>query len=80
MSKYFTVTIQVEVFDSAALKKAAWQRAKADGMSWKEWQRIRKENGGTADDLQMIFDPGVSPPGTSIQQSSATNEGSKLWK
>ncbi len=34
-----------------------------------EWAALRKEHGTVEADLQMILDPGESPPGTSILQS-----------
>ena len=66
-TKTYAVTIYVEVTDTQALKKAAECRAVADGVTLKDW---RKSRGGPQDDLRMLLDPGVSPDGTSIYDST----------
>lgn len=68
-SHYATVTIEVEIYDPEAFVAAAVKRAIAEGA---DEQDARKTY--TADDLnacaQMLLDPGVGPPGSSIIESS----------
>lgn len=70
MSRFYRVTIEIEVHDSRAL--AVHAENIANRYDWphpEEWAALRKEQGTVEADLQMILDPGESPPGTSILQS-----------
>ncbi len=71
MAKLYRFTIEIEVDDVAALKAYANQIAIADNrLAPEEWADMRSTEGDPlGSDLQMILDPGESPPGTSIQQS-----------
>lgn len=69
MRASYTMTLHVEVFDHEQLREAARQRRTLDGvMSREEWEELRGGNlSGVAADLHMLLDPGVSPPGCSIE-------------
>lgn len=85
MSDY-TVSICVSVYDKAALRKAAERRYVAENKNprnavapaeerrrlIKEWRGIRGSHvDRTAADLIMMLDPGISPPGVQIQDTSS---------
>ena len=76
----FTISIEVEVRDERELYEAALQRAIEDGMTRAQASEMllygeeddtsvtdREYNVGAC--LQMLADPGMSWPGTSILQS-----------
>lgn len=70
MPKLYRVTLEIEVDDKRALAAYAKFVACHDArLKPKEWADMRKDQGAVEAYLQMIFDPGESPPGTSIQQS-----------
>lgn len=66
------VTIYVSVDDAEQLYEEAVRRAKADGLAQASIDSMlgTKEEISINDCLRYIFDPGTSPPGTSIQDSS----------
>ena len=68
------VTLEIEVFDKAAFRAAAIEKAKKDGLE------VGDEAGFDPKDLgrcaMMLIDPGVSPPGCQIEESCAENLGS----
>jgi hypothetical protein len=64
--------LNIDVWDKTDLKKAAEKRALQDGLTLKDWRATRKANcDPIAADLHMLLDPGVSPDGTSINDSIA---------
>lgn len=67
------VTLEVEVFDRDAFRNAAIEQAKKDGLE------VGPDSGFDPDDIsdcaKMIFDPGVSPPGCQIEESSVETIG-----
>lgn len=76
----FTISIDVEVYDEQELYEAALQRAIEDGMTRAQASEMllygeeddtsvtdREYNVGAC--LQMLADPGMSWPGTSIIES-----------
>lgn len=71
-----TVTIAVRVHDKKAFVRAAQKRAINDGIA--KTMREAREYGYNTHDLpacaQMLFDPGISPDGCEILESSASNE------
>ena len=72
MAAIYTFKVDIEVHDPKALHVAARLRALADGITagqLDEYIGTRAEP-HIPSCLQMLFDPGTSPPGTSIQQSS----------
>jgi hypothetical protein len=66
------VTIYVDVNDQDALFAAAMARAKEDGLEESDAQENLKPDGEVhiGNCLRMLLDPGVSPPGCSIEDSS----------
>jgi hypothetical protein len=54
------VTLNVTVHDPQALRKAAWEHAD-----------FRRRAGGVEADLLTLLDDRMSPPGASIEDSSA---------
>lgn len=65
--KTYQVTLEVEVHHEGDLKKAAETEA-LKIMSIEDWTDLRNSNLCVVSaDLHMILDPGVSPPGTSIE-------------
>lgn len=76
MSEYVTVTIAVRVHDARAFARAAQRRAIDDGIAGS--LREARENGYSVRDLsacaQMLFDPGISPAGCEILESSAQHD------
>jgi hypothetical protein len=67
-----TVEITVNVYDEKAFRHEAWRRAAGDGLSREECDRYRDSDETTlAECAQMILDPGESPVGAEIVQSSA---------
>lgn len=85
---YHTVRLNVRIFDQAAFFASAVARAIADGMSEADAREsLSEEPDDDATDLdengrvpnlnaclQMLFDPGVSPDGCEIQESSAEHD------
>lgn len=67
------VTLEIEVFDKDAFRNAAIEQAKKDGLE------VGPDSGFDPDDIsdcaKMIFDPGVSPPGCQIEESSVETIG-----
>jgi hypothetical protein len=53
--KRYVLTMEVTVTDPKALKKAARERARAEGLSAKHWKEMRS---GANDDLVMLIDRG----------------------
>lgn len=72
--KTYQVTIEVQVSDAGELRRAALERALADGITASDWRKTRRERGPGAD-LVMLLDPGISPPGTEIMDSTAEQVG-----
>lgn len=78
-----SVTLHVEIFDAQAM----WDHALTDyqenhfGCDEKAEEEFvgmcgTRDNPDLGECLRMIFDPGESPPGISIQDSAASVEGS----
>jgi len=72
MHEEFTISIDLRVTDKKALHAAAFARCIADGLSVRQaFETIgTRRSPKLGDCLQMILDPGVSPDGTEIQNSS----------
>lgn len=51
-------TADVDVFDAAALRRAACAQARKEGLSAQDWASLRQ---GIASDLIMLLDPGSIP-------------------
>lgn len=79
------ITIEVEVFDERALWQAAIDRARDDGLFTDEPTKDVLDMLGDPDHAEgssvdlaacliMLLDPGESPPGCEIQQSSGSAE------
>jgi hypothetical protein len=67
-----TVAIDIEVFDEKVFRQKAKERALEDGLSEEDAAGYLDEecqNIGAC--AQMLFDPGISPDGCEIIQSSA---------
>lgn len=70
-----TVTIAVEVWDRRALFHAAMKKTIAEGTSRNDYLAQRRdESDKIAFDLTMLLDPGMSPSGTEIIESSVEND------
>ena len=68
----YQVIISVTVTDPAALAAAAAARAIEDGIEAEDWAETRsRHDDPIGSDLRMLLDPGVSPPGTQIDDSAA---------
>ena len=65
------VTLEVTVHDRRALRRAAWARAKEGGMTARAHAEFRRRAGGVEADLLTLLDDRTSPPGASIEDSSA---------
>ena len=75
MSRNYQMSLDVTVHDRAALYRAAAKRAKADGLSHAHWLELRRNSADpTAADIQMLLDPGVSPPGITIDNGEAATQ------
>lgn len=74
--EYITVTIAVRVYARATFARAAQLRAINDGVA--TTIREARKCGYTVHDLaacaQMLFDPGISPDGCEILESSAQED------
>lgn len=75
MNHDYDIVISVRVHDKKALYDAAKERAILDGIGRVEMSdyigtRRKPDVGGC---LQMLLDPGISPDGCDIQQSSVTS-------
>jgi hypothetical protein len=72
------VTIDVTVHDKEALFEAALARAQEDGMSPEDCEQfgLKDEDGNIQEGpcLQMLLDPGESPPGCEIEYSEYDSE------
>jgi hypothetical protein len=66
MPKYVTFTLELEVTDEKAMVDAAKLRQAADGVDWDD-----EEEMDVAIAARILLDPGTSPPGSEIQDSSA---------
>ena len=64
------VTLNFTVHDLPALRRAAWQRAKAGGATAREHAAFRRRLGGIEADLLTLFDDRPSPPCAVIEDSS----------
>lgn len=65
----FIVSIEIDVWDAAALRRQAAAKAR-ESMTAKEWQDMRRGEGfDIGAELQMLLDPGLSPDGCEIIQS-----------
>jgi hypothetical protein len=69
MSKTYLITIEVTVNDEVALAHAAAEVALRD-MTAEEWAQTRDPEFAVQSDLTMLFDPGVSPDGTEIEETT----------
>lgn len=70
-----TVKLAVEVWDRRALFLAAMKKTMAEGTSRKDYLDMRKdEEDKIKFDLTMLLDPGMSPNGTEIIESSVEND------
>lgn len=68
----YTFTLYLSVHDETALRKAAETRALDDGMTPEEAAEYLDEaKQSITDCIVMLFDPGESPDGCQIEQSSA---------
>jgi hypothetical protein len=75
MAEWHRVMLDVRVWDRKALFLAAQARAKADGMSRADYLDLRRAHVSPIHaDLQMLFDPGVSPNGCTIDQSEVESQ------
>lgn len=72
MKKSYTVTIHIDVWDRKALRLAAEAQAVKEGYALADW---RKERKSISDDLIMVLDPGLSPDGTGIQETTVDDGG-----
>lgn len=74
MSNTYTVNIEVRVHNAAQLYESAMHRAVVvDGMDKEEAEALLQPHSNEIDVeacLIMLFDPGLSPEGTNIIQSS----------
>lgn len=70
MRDQVTVSITIEIHDPEAFAMAALQRARDDGLDDADLESTYSPDNLSACAI-MLFDPGVSPPGCSIQDSSA---------
>lgn len=67
-----SVTIYFELHDEQAFRQAAYDRALADELSEEEARTYLDEEATSIGACAtMLFDPGISPPGCSIVDSSA---------
>ena len=73
MSRDYAFTLHLRVTDRTALHAAAMTRAVADGMSRGDAYRVlgTKRRPDVPACLTMLFDPGLSPDGTEILDSTA---------
>ncbi len=69
MTKIARITITVEIDDEAEFAAYAAEKAAEGGLMVDTWQDMRRSGGTLRADLIMVFDPGYSPPGVSIQDS-----------
>jgi hypothetical protein len=69
MPKIATITITVEIDDEQELAAHAAEIAAQGGLMVDDWKDMRKDGDPVRADLIMVFDPGTSPPGLSIQAS-----------
>ena len=71
--KHVTASLHLRVYDVRAVARAAQQRAIAEGFA-KTLKEARKAGYGPRDlgaCALMLLDPGKSPPGSKIRDSSA---------
>jgi hypothetical protein len=70
MNRTYEVTLVVTVHDETALAGAAAEVAERS-MTAEEWAAMRQDGGAAVEnDLLMLLDPGVSPDGIEIEESS----------
>lgn len=75
MRAHYTMSLIIEVYDFDALRDAAKAEA-LKSMSSSDWEKMRRDNlSPVAADLHMLFDPGVSPPGCSIEDGDCHFDG-----
>lgn len=76
----YRVTLYVAMDDAEALHAEAVRRAKEDGLHQDSIDEMlgTKDNISISDCLRYVFDPGTSPPGTQIQDSSCESYGETL--
>jgi hypothetical protein len=74
MKKSYTITMIVEVNCKRDLYRHACFVAAKDGLTPQEWAKDRKSDHRDVveNDLIMVFDPGESPPGTTIIETTIT--------
>lgn len=60
------VTSFVTVYDSDALARASALRAASDGLTPEQWAEMRATD-PVRTDVQVMLDPGTSPPGCQIE-------------
>jgi len=62
--RQYAITLEITVIDEERLRKAALDNAIQDG----ETSGVAEERLQTVPDyIQQVFDPGLSPPGTEIE-------------
>lgn len=72
MRQAISVTLHVTVSDERALRAAAVANLIKDGMAPKGAREYRSKAKYSAGDcLRVLLDPGISPPGCQIEDSSA---------
>jgi hypothetical protein len=72
MQNTVTVSIALRVYDEQQFRGLAVNRAIQDGIEEKEAQQYQNpEEKSLAECAQMLIDPGVSPLGSEILESSA---------
>lgn len=74
MRTSYAVTIALEVYDPQALYRSAWDSATSGlgGMSPEQATELlgTEQEPDVSACLVMVLDPGISPPGTSIHETT----------
>lgn len=66
------VTVDLRIYDEKAFRRAAYERGIEDGLSEEEAKEYLDPDSKSLGECgQMLIDPGVSPEGTEILQSSS---------
>lgn len=75
MSTSVSITLHLTVHDSKEFRQAAHDRALTDGLDAETAQTfLNAEATSLGECAVMLFDPGMSPPGCSIEDSSHEEE------
>lgn len=74
--RYYTMFIDVSVFDPEALARQAAGVASDEGLSAEDWSELRQASGDPiAADIQMILDRGADAEGWQIDEASVQSNG-----